>query len=51
MKHIKINNGKIPAVIIDSSLDQYNGKVLFPELLAKANEALKKLGLPKTGVK
>ncbi len=51
MKHSKINKDKVPVVIIDNSLDQYNNIVLFPEKLAKANEALKKLGLPKSGVK
>lgn len=34
-------------LVIDESLDQYNGKVLFPEQLAKANEVLKRIGLPK----
>ena len=38
---------KTPIVIIDKSLDVYNDKILFPEKLAKANEMLKKVGLPK----
>jgi hypothetical protein len=38
---------KTPIVKIDSSLNQFDGKVLFPEKLEKANEMLKKIGLPK----
>ena len=41
----KLTNTK-PVVLIDKSLDAYNNKVLFPEKLAKANERLKKSGLP-----
>ena len=37
---------KVPAVIIDHSLDQYQNKVLFPAKLAKANEMLKTAKLP-----
>jgi hypothetical protein len=36
----------MPVVIIDESLEQYKGTVLFPEKLARANEVLKKNGLP-----
>jgi hypothetical protein len=32
---------------IDKSLNKYKDIVLFPEKLAKANEMLKKIGLPK----
>jgi hypothetical protein len=35
-----------PVVLIDKSLDAYNDTVLFPKKLAKANERLKKTGLP-----
>ncbi|HWZ23585.1 MAG TPA: hypothetical protein VNW06_13070 [Cytophagaceae bacterium] len=35
------NKRKAPVIIIDKSLDKYDGKVLFPEKLAKANEILK----------
>jgi len=42
-----INTKTKPIVIIDKSLDFFNDKVLFPEKLAKANEMLKKVGLPK----
>lgn len=31
----------------DPLLDQYAGKVLFPEKLARANEVLRTAGLPK----
>jgi hypothetical protein len=42
-----INTKKTPIVVIDKSLDFFNDKVLFPDKLAKANEMLKKHGLPK----
>ena len=43
----ELNKRKTPIVIIDKSLEEYKGKILFPEKLAKANEVLKKIGLPK----
>ena len=47
MKKVQeLNNSKIPIVRIDSSLEQYRNKVLFPEKLAKANELLKDAKLP-----
>jgi hypothetical protein len=42
----ELNKRKTPIVIIDNALEQYKGKNLFPEKLAKANEVLKKIGLP-----
>ena len=42
-----INTRMKPIVLIDKSLDFFNDKVLFPEKLAKANEMLKNIGLPK----
>jgi hypothetical protein len=42
-----LNTKKKPVVLIDKSLDFFNDKVLFPEKVAKANEMLKKIGLPK----
>jgi hypothetical protein len=42
----KVSKKKVPAVRIDPSLDKYEGVVLFPEKLAKANEELKKSGFP-----
>ncbi len=43
----EINTKKKPVVLIDKSLDFFNNKVLFPKKLEKANEMLKKIGLPK----
>jgi len=43
----EINLKKKPIVLIDKSLNYLNGKVLFPEKVDKANEMLKKIGLPK----
>lgn len=42
----ELNNKKVPIVTIDSSLEQYRNKVLFPEKLAKANKMLKTARLP-----
>ena len=47
----ELNRRKTPVVVIDKTLEKYNGKVLFPEKLAKANEVLKKIGLPKLTTK
>lgn len=47
----ELNKRKTPIVVIDKSLEKYNGKVLFPEKLAKANDVLKKIGLPKLTIK
>lgn len=41
------NRSKIPKIVIDEKLDQFRGKVLFPEKLKRANEILAKAGLPK----
>ena len=38
---------KAPIVRVDKSLNKYDDMVLFPEKLEKANEVLKKIGLPK----
>ena len=43
----EIKKRKIPIVRIDSSLDNYDDKILFPDKLEKANEMLRKIGLPK----
>jgi len=43
----EIKNRKTPIVRVDSSLDKYDDKILFPDKLEKANEMLKKIGLPK----
>ncbi len=42
----RTRNKKI-LVEIDPSLDKYKDVVLFPEKVAKANEMLKTVGLPK----
>jgi hypothetical protein len=42
----EINTKKKPIVLIDKSLDFFNDKVLFPTKVEKANEMLKKIGLP-----
>lgn len=48
MKVIKeIKQRKIPIVTIDKSLNKLDNKILFPEKLEKANNMLKKVGLPK----
>ncbi len=46
-----LNKRKTPVVVIDQSLEKYKGKNLFPEKLAKANEVLKRIGLPKLEAK
>jgi len=43
----EIRKRKIPIVRIDNALDKYDDKILFPDKLEKANEMLKKVGLPK----
>jgi hypothetical protein len=48
MKKIEeLNKSKLPIVKIDKGLDKYKDTILFPEKVKKANEALKKIGLPK----
>jgi len=42
----ELKQRKTPIVVIDNSLEKYKGKVLFPEKLAKANDTLKRIGLP-----
>jgi len=43
----EIKKRKIPIVTIDKSLNKYDDKILFQDKLDKANEMLKKVGLPK----
>ena len=43
----QLNQSKVPVIVIDKRLDKFRDKVLFPEKLAKANEILSKVGLPK----
>jgi len=42
-----LNKSKTPIVKIDKSLEKLRGRNLFPEKLAKANEVIAKVGLPK----
>ena len=44
---LELNEKKIPVVPIDKSLNKYKDIVLFPDKLAKANEMLRNVGLPK----
>ena len=48
MKPTEINLRKKPIIKIDKSLDFFNDKPLFPEKLEKANDMLKRIGLPKS---
>jgi len=43
----ELDSIKKPVIHIDESLDKYKDVVLFPESLAKANEMLRTIGLPK----
>ena len=43
----KLNQSKTPLVRIDKSLERLKGKNLFQEKLAKANEVIARVGLPK----
>ncbi len=43
----EIKKRKIPIVRVNKSLNKYDDKIQFPEKLEKANEMLKKVGLPK----
>jgi hypothetical protein len=42
----KIDTKKKPIVVIDKTSDFFNDKELFPEKVQKANDMLKKTGLP-----
>ncbi len=43
----ELKKRKVPIVKLDKALNQYDDVVLFPEKLEKANEMLRKVGLPK----
>jgi hypothetical protein len=47
----ELKKRKTPVVVIDNSLAKYKGKNLFPEKLAKANDVLKRMGVPKISTK
>ena len=42
----ELNKSKVPIVAIDPTLNKYQGKTLFPEKLALANEKLSGAKLP-----
>jgi len=44
---VEIKKRKIPIVRIDEALNAYDDKILFPDKLEKANEMLRRVGLPK----
>lgn len=43
----ELRKRKIPIVRIDKSLNKYDDIVVFPDKLEKANEMLRKVGVPK----
>ena len=45
-----LNKKEDPVVVIDNSLDKYNDIILFPDKVAKANEMIRTIGLPKVKV-
>jgi hypothetical protein len=47
----QLNQSKVPIIVFDKKLEEFRGKVLFPEKLKKANEILAKAGLPKVEIK
>lgn len=46
----ELKRRKIPIVRIDESLNRYDDTVTFPDKLEKANEMLRRVGLPKQWV-
>ena len=48
MKVEDLNKAKIPVVKINKKLEEFRGKVLFPEKLELANKMLDNVKLPKT---
>jgi len=44
----ELNKRKTPIVVIDNSLKKYLEMPLFQDKVDKANDMLKKVGLPKT---
>ncbi len=43
----ELKKRKVPIAKIDKSLDKLDEEILFPKKLEKANDMLKKIGLPK----
>ncbi len=48
MKIQELNQSKVTVIVFDKKLEEYHNLVFFPEKLAKANEILIKVVLPKT---
>ena len=46
MKVEDLNKAKIPVVKINKKLEEFKGRVLFPEKLELANKMLEKVKLP-----
>ncbi|MBP4142569.1 hypothetical protein J3S90_12230 [Flavobacterium sp. P4023] len=46
MKVEDLNKAKIPVVKINKKLEEFKGKILFPEKLELANKLLEKAKLP-----
>lgn len=42
-----LNKRKTPIVVIDNSLDKYRNYIISPIKLEKANNVLKRIGIPK----
>jgi len=47
----QLNQSKVPIIVFDKNLEEFKGKVLFPEKLKRANDILAKAGLPKVAIK
>ena len=43
----ELNASKVPIIVFDKKLEQLRDKSIFPEKLAKANEILLSVGMPK----
>ena len=43
----ELNASKVPIIVFDKKLEELRDKSLFPEKLAKANEILSRVGMPK----
>ena len=43
----ELNESKVPIITFDKELEKFQGRVLFPKKLEKANQLLNKVGLPK----
>jgi hypothetical protein len=51
MKAEKTGSISQPTITIDKTLEQYRGKVLFPEKLERVNKILARVGPPKGQLK